>query len=180
MKTPILVAALVIFAGIPAALDAQTRSTTEGQFGTITVTSSSTLAPQSGSSYGPGNAMDGNGGTAWVEGAADDGIGQWIKVSFDSPMKISSIYFVNGYGKSAGAFKNNNRARDVEISTQNGSYTRTVPDAKEEMKILLPPELAGKKTTWVKLTIKSVYPGAKWKDTAIGEFRPDLEEHNYE
>jgi len=38
--------------------------------------------------------------------------------------------------------------------------------------------MAGKKTRWAKRTIKGVYPGTKSKDTAIGEFRPDLEEHN--
>jgi hypothetical protein len=161
-------------------LGAQTKSVQETQFGRITVTTSSTLAPQSGNNYSPLNAIDGNNRTAWVEGSAADGIGEWIKVSYDSPKKISSISVANGYGKSATSYSANGRVKDVEIATGNGSFVRTIPDTKEEFKVLLPPGMAGKMTRWVKLTIKSVYPGTKYKDTALGEFIPDLEEHNYE
>jgi hypothetical protein len=180
MKRFIFAMTLVAALCFSLTLGAQTRSTIDGQFGRITITSSSTLAPQGKNSYAPGNVMDGNDRTAWVEGASGNGVGQWIKVGFDSPAKISSIYFKNGYGKSASAFKKNARVRDIEISTQSGSYVRTVPDQRAEMKILLPRKLADKKTKWVKLTIKSIYPGTKYKDTAITEFVPDLEEHNYE
>ncbi|MFA4875027.1 MAG: discoidin domain-containing protein [bacterium] len=158
---------------------AQTKSVQEGQFGRIVVTTSSTLAHQAGNSYSPINAIDGNGRTAWVEGAAGDGIGEWIKVSYDSPMPIDGIYFNNGYGKTAKSYSENGRVREAEIATENGSFVKTLLDKKEEIQIRLPANMAGKKTRWVKLTIKSVYPGTKYKDTAIGEFRPNLEEHNY-
>jgi hypothetical protein len=179
MKTPLVsicCAALLLATATTAS--AQTTFVEETQFGKITVTTSSTLAPQAGNSYAPGKLMDGDVRTAWVEGAAGDGIGEWVKVSYDSPMKISSIYFANGYGKTAKSYSENSRIRDAEISTEAGSFSRTLPDAKEEMKIQLPPGMAGKKTRWVKITIKSVYPGTKYKDTAFAEFRPDLEEHN--
>jgi hypothetical protein len=52
---------------------AQTRSTLMGQFGSLTMISSSTLVPQSGNSYAPLNVMDGDQRTVWVEGAAGDG-----------------------------------------------------------------------------------------------------------
>lgn len=159
---------------------AQTRQVEEGQFGRTTITTSSTLAPQSGNSYAPLNASDGDNRTAWVEGAAGDGVGEWLKVSYDSPKKISSIYFSNGYGKSAKSYTENSRVRDAEIATEAGSFVRTLPDSREEMKIQLPPAMAGKATRWVKITIKGIYPGSKYQDTAIGEFRPDLEEHDGE
>ena len=168
------IAALFLLANEAAA---QTRQVEEGQFGRTTITTSSTLAPQAGNSYAPLNAYDGNNRTAWVEGAAGDGVGQWFKVSYDSPQKISSIYFANGYGKSAKSYTENSRVRDAEIATEAGSFVRTLPDAKQEMKIQLPPRMAGKSTRWVKMTIKGVYPGTKYQDAAIGEFRPDLEEH---
>lgn len=159
---------------------AQTRQSEEGQFGTITVQTSSTLSPQAGNSYAPLLAIDGDNRTAWVEGAAGDGTGQWLKVSYDSPQRISSIFFANGYGKSAKSYAENSRVRDAEIATEAGSFVRTLPDTKQEMKIQLPPQMAGKATRWVRITIKGVYPGTKYPDTAIGEFRPDLEEHGGE
>jgi hypothetical protein len=95
-------------------------------------------------------------------------------------MKISSIYVANGYAKSDKSYSENSRIKDVEVSTENGSFAASLADMKSEIKLLLPSHLAGKKTRWVKLTIRSVYPGARFHDTALNEFRPDLEEHNYE
>lgn len=178
MKTFFSIIVLSVVAVMPDGL-AQTRSSVRGQFGTITVTTSSALAPQAGNSYGAGNADDADPRTAWVEGAAGDGIGEWIQVSYDAPMPISSIYFSNGYGKNAKAYSGNSRVREGEIATENGSFLTTLADTNQETTIRLPAPLAGKKTRWVKLTIRSVFPGMTYKDTAIGEFRPDLEEHNY-
>lgn len=161
--------------------DAQTKSSESTQFGIITITTSSTLAAQAGNSYAPMKAMDGDNRTAWVEGAEGDGIGEWIKINYESPMPISGIYFNNGYGKTKKSYAENGRVKEALIETANGSFTKVLADTNEEVQIRIPPNMGGPKhpTKWVKLTIKSVYPGAKYKDTAIAEFRPDLEEHNY-
>ncbi len=182
MKKPIFLlpvsAILILSAASPA--DAQTRFVEETQFGKVVVTTSSTLPPQAGNSYAPGKLMDGDTRTAWVEGAAGDGVGEWIKVTYESPMKIRRIYFANGYGKTDKSYRENGRIRDAEISTEAGSFRTTLPDKNGEQTISLPASMAGKKTRWVKLAIKSVYPGTKYEDTAFAEFRPDLEEMNYE
>lgn len=179
MKTILLVVPCIALLFSASAL-AQTKFVEETQFGKVTVTTSSTLAPQAGNSYAPGKLMDGDVQTAWVEGAAGDGIGEWVKVSYESPMRISRIFFANGYGKTAKSYGENGRIKDAEISTEAGSFTRTLPDSKGETTIELPASMAGKKTRWVKLTIKSVYPGTKHKDTAFAEFRPDIEGHNFD
>ena len=177
---PLAVPVVVLLVVVAATAAAQTRFVEETQFGKITVTTSSTLPPQAGNSYAPGKLMDGDTRTAWVEGAADDGVGEWIKVTYDSPMRIKRIYFANGYGKTDKSYRENGRIRDAEISIEAGSFTTTLPDGNGEQTISLPASMAGKKTRWVKLAIKSVYPGTKYEDTAFAEFRPDLEEMNYE
>ena len=178
--TGVIIAIVIMVGAVSFDAAAQTRGTLEGQFGRITVTSSSTLGSQAGNSYAPLNAIDGDGKTAWIEGAAGDGIGEWLKVSYGAPQKISSIYIANGYGKSTKSYQTNGRIREAEIATENGSFLPVLKDMNDEIKITMPSTMAGKPTRWVKITIKSVYPGTTYKDTALGEFRPDLEENNYE
>ena len=179
-KIGVIVGIAMVLGAVSFNAAAQTRGVLEGQFGKITVTSSSTLAPQAGNSYAPINAIDGDGRTAWIEGASGDGIGEWLKVSYDAPKKIRSIYIANGYGKSTKSYRSNSRIREAEIATENGSFLPVLRDENDEIKITMPANMAGTPTRWVKITIKSVYPGTVYKDTALGEFRPDLEENNYE
>lgn len=175
-----LVSGLLAILFFPLCLHAESVRLEEGQFGRIVLTSSSSLAPQSGNTYGPRQAFDGDGRTAWIEGAVGDGVGEWFEVRFSSSMKISRVYIANGYGKTKRSYLENGRIREASIATESGSAIITLADSNEERAIRLPPGLAGKKTRWIKLTILSVYPGNKFQDTALGEFRPDLEEHNYE
>ncbi|HPQ82012.1 MAG TPA: discoidin domain-containing protein [bacterium] len=179
-KTIAMMSCAALFTAAAYAAEAQTGFVEQTQFGKITVTTSSTLPPQAGNSYAPGKLMDGDVRTAWVEGAPGDGIGEWIRVAYESPMRINRIYFANGYGKTEKSYRENGRIKGAEISTEAGSFTKTLSDVKGEQTIELPKAMAGKKTRWIKLTIKSVYPGTKYKDTAFAEFRPDLEENNYE
>ena len=177
---PSLLTCLVATVLLSLSAQAETVRLPESQFGRIVLISSSSLKPQAGNTYGPRQAFDGENRTAWVEGVAGDGIGEWFEVRFEQPMKISTVYIANGYGKTSRSYQENGRIREASISTEAGSGIITLADSNAEKAIRLPANLAGKKTRWVRLTILSVYPGGKYPDTALGEFRPDLEEHNYE
>jgi len=171
---------LIVTALLTLPAQADTTRLPDGQFGRIVLISSSSLKPQAGNFYGSRQAFDGDSKTAWVEGVAGDGIGEWFEVRFEQPMKISTVYIANGYGKTGRSYQENGRVREASISTEAGSGIISLVDSNEEKAVRLPANLAGKKTRWVRLTILSVYPGSKYPDTALGEFRPDLEEHNYE
>jgi hypothetical protein len=56
----------------------------------------------------------------------------------------------------------------------------TLKDVPGEQTIKIPAKIRNQKTEFVKLTIESVYRGSKWRDTLLNEFRPDLEEYNYQ
>lgn len=42
-------------------------------------------------SEGPGSAFDGNPSTAWVGNATHDSVGQWVSITFDRPVPLTSI-----------------------------------------------------------------------------------------
>jgi hypothetical protein len=139
--------------------------------GSITYCASSVLAPQYGFTYGPEKIADGRLDTAWVpgQGAHGDGIGEWILVQFDSPRSISTIELLNGYRKNADIFSKNNRVREVEIVSSSGDrLIYTMHDGSNPESISMG-ELSN--VEWVQLIIRSVYRGAKYRDTAISELR---------
>ncbi|CAN7451040.1 hypothetical protein LJR030_004652 [Rhizobium sp. LjRoot30] len=133
--------------------------------GSATVCVSSILEPQLGSRYGSVNLTDGRGSTAWVEGAAGDGIGEYIAIEFDAPVSISGMEVANGYGKNADLFEKNSRVRNFSLSTSRGDrQSIALRDERDWQTIGMSlPE----KTKWLVLTISSVYPGWKYQDTAI-------------
>lgn len=161
---------------------AQTRSVAfeNTQFGKWVVTTSSTLKPQAGNNYAPKNAVDGNDKTAWAEGVKGDGIGEAITITFESPQKIGTIYVKNGYGTTSTRWKQNNRIKKADIQMAGGMFPVFLKDTLEEQVIKIPPQIRNTKTEFVKLTIRKVYRGSKRRDTLLNEFRPDLEEYNYE
>jgi len=161
---------------------AQTRSVAfaNTQFGKWVVTTSSTLKPQAGNNYAPKNAVDGNDKTAWAEGVKGDGIGESIMITFEGPQKIGTIYVKNGYGTTSTRWKQNNRIKKANIQMAGGMFPVFLKDKPGEQTVKVPAKIRNTRTKFVKLTIEKVYRGSKWRDTLLNEFRPDLEEYNYE
>jgi len=112
-------------------------------------------------------ATDGSWNTVWVEGAAGDGVGEWVQVQLDSPVTVSKIGIVNGYGKGS-RYLENARVRDAELKFSDETTQRLHLADSNDMQYF---EVRPNTTTWVRLTILSVYPGTRWDDTAIGEIR---------
>jgi len=129
---------------------------------------SSVLEPQYGFNYNPRNLVDGDLKTAWVEGKPGNGEGESLVVDLDGPRTITAVQVMNGYHKNERLFLANSRVSVAELQFSNG-YTRLVPlaDAPGVQTI----EVGRQKAEWMRFTIRSVYPGKKYQDTAITELR---------
>jgi hypothetical protein len=153
------------------------RTGQPGQFGTISYCASSVLAPQGGRSYGPRQGA-GGAGTAWVEGVRGDGVGQWLQVRWSDGACFRTVVIRNGYGRNRAIFLGNNRVRTAHLTASDGLSLRlNLADSNAEQTIRLPRIV---KARWLRLTIRSVYRGSRWRDTAISAFYADLEELNYD
>lgn len=102
----------------------------------------------------------------WAEGITGSGIGEWIEK--ESIFKTNSILLLNGYvdPKHPDYFYKNERLKDIEIITEDGIYEYTLEDSPQLQILELPNYVSGK----IKIKIKSVYPGTKYKDTCLSFF----------
>jgi VWFA-related protein len=114
------------------------------------------------------NAIDGDTNTAWVEGAAGAGIGEWIEFSANRPQTVTEIRIMNGYFKSEDLYYKNNSIRRLLISADGISMESTLlqdPGGEQVISFAQPIE-----TTTLRLTILDVYAGnADFEDTCISE-----------
>ncbi len=116
------------------------------------------------------NTVDGSYRTAWVENADDDGIGEWIELSFDRTYTINGIEISNGYKKSADLYAKNNRPHEVRLHFSDGSYQDySLDDVFEGAQRLTFPKRVT--TNLVRIEIRSVYAGTTYQDTCITELQ---------
>lgn len=102
----------------------------------------------------------------WVPGKShEEGIGQWVELSADTTQYVSGIKVLNGYHKNSETWRNNNRVKLCRVSFSDGSEKEFILDDTMDMITLNFGEVIP--TTSVRVTIGSVYYGAKWNDTAI-------------
>lgn len=134
---------------------------------------SSTLLSQGKASYQPKNVMDEDPTTVWVEGKPDFGVGEFLEVIME-PWS-NGIYLLNGYQSSRTAWENNSRVKQMQVSV-NGVVVCLV-DLTDRMGVQhfeLPSSALDLFATQagevvIRFTIMEIYPGLKWKDTAISE-----------
>lgn len=82
-------------------------------------TASSALRPQGRNRYDAALAVDAHRETAWCEGVAGSGLGEWIEVDVArSPVAraITSFAFIPGYARDDRSFQRNNRVVRVRVS----------------------------------------------------------------
>jgi hypothetical protein len=130
-------------------------------------TASSTLKPEA--AYHTGNLFDGRKEFCWVEGNTQNaGEGATITFNFNNQkINLTALQIWNGYQRSDDHFQSNARLRDFEISAPGGvAKTYTLRDTKAGQRIELATPFNGSELT---LTIKSVYPGKRYKDLAISD-----------
>ncbi len=130
---------------------------------------SSALKATSTNSYRATNLIDGDLTTAWEEGAAGPGLGEWVRFDFSRPVTIARIEIANGCQKDEERFQGNPRVKAVKVEYSNGmSELIDLADSTEPQSIKPGTTEA---VDWVKLTIVSVYEGDQWEDTALSEVR---------
>jgi hypothetical protein len=134
-----------------------------------TVAASSFLKEPDGTEYPPENLNAWN--EAWVEGAEGDGIGESITLTLKKPANVNQVGLRNGYTKSRELYFANNRAAQFKVSVNGGqAFKINVPDEfleTERFWFDLPKSAAPVKT--IKFEISDVYPGTRYKDTAISD-----------
>ncbi len=147
------------------------------------VTASSTL--DDNPSYRPQNDADGNAKTAWCEGAAGTGKGEWIRYDFAAPVQVVGFALTPKYAKDKATMFNNGRVKRLRIELE-GGFSRTAEFKDDDERVAFgaaqldyslpmidfkadPTLKKPVKSTWVRLTIEEVFPGKKFQDTCISE-----------
>ncbi|MDI7268714.1 MAG: protein kinase [Myxococcota bacterium] len=127
-------------------------------------------------------AMDGTSDTAW--GVRGDPAGQWIEIMVAPPAPLRAVWVQSGYVKIAShgldVFTANRRLRDVEVMVTgaDGEAFR-VPHTFEDSRAwhALPlPGPNGLRVSTVRITIRRVYEGVRWKDTHVSEILVDVDD----
>ena len=116
----------------------------------------------------PKNLVDTDLKTAWVEGKTGHGEGESLVVELNGQRTVTAIQVMNGYHKNERLFLANSRVHLAELQFSNGDMRQiSLADAPGLQTI----DVGRQEATWVRFTIRSVYAGDKYKDTAITEFR---------
>lgn len=111
------------------------------------------------------NLYDDEVNTAWFEGVGGEGVGEYVEMTFFTPIDVSSVSIANGYGKSSAAFTNNARVKALAITANNKTTVLNLQDNPHTHRYALDLKQVDK----IRLTIQAVYPGEKYKDTGLSE-----------
>ena len=119
------------------------------------------------------NAHDSSYKTVWVEGKPDYGIGESLLYYFkaNSP-RVNKIIIFNGYLKSKDLWRDNSRVKKFKVYTNNNLIAvLELKDtmAQQEFEITPVSSKVKNKDLILRFEIVEVYPGSKFKDTAITE-----------
>lgn len=131
----------------------------------VEVEASSELPAGGDGTYDATNLVDGDPTTAWNEAASGDGTGEWVELRLAEPAAVRRLLLWNGYQKEE-RFAQHPRVRSLSIQAGDRSFTVTLLDDEGPMSVDLP---APVRTDTVRLTIGSVYPGARYNDAALSE-----------
>ena len=141
---------------------------------------SSALSASRVSNYAAANIHDFDLQTAWVEGKEDYGIGEEIDIRFDKlgeHLKVTHIEINNGYCKSEKAWKENSRVKKLALYVEGKLLGNLNLADTYQKQIFDIGKLEGNSKEKLTLTFRilEVYPGIKYKDTAISEINFDGE-----
>jgi LysM repeat protein len=136
-----------------------------------TASASSFLPTDRWGQYQPWMATDGALGTAWTEGVAGSGVGQWIMLSFPGTIEVHSISMDVGYDENADIFYKNNRIKRATLIFSTGEQIELGFADRRGMQEIPLVRAPGPniQTTYVKVVINEVFPGWKYDDTCLAE-----------
>jgi hypothetical protein len=171
-----------LFAGVPAAearhIEVERLEFTSGPAEEArdltpfaTTTASSHLPTDHDGQYQSWIATDGAIETAWVEGAAGSGLGEWVQLTFPGTIEVHSIGLDVGYDRDADIFAKNNRIKEVTLIFSNGEQVELGLADTRGMQTIPLVRAPGPniETTFVKVVIDAVYPGSTYDDTCLAE-----------
>jgi hypothetical protein len=120
-------------------------------------------------SYGPGNLLDGDKATAWIECAKGPGIGQWLEFDFGRERKLTAVDLYIGYQRvendeHGDRYDFNVRPKQILVTTATQSFSQPLEDRRDAQRIVLD----GSPTRTLKITVEDVYL-AKDKDCSFSE-----------
>ena len=135
------------------------------------VSASSQLPSDRYGGYSPYAAIDGAKETSWVEGVSGPGIGEWIQLRFLGTIELRALAFAVGFDKSADLFARNNRIKSATVVFSNGERTTIDFEDTRGLQNFAMARAPGPniETTFVKVIIDEVYPGARYDDTCLAE-----------
>jgi hypothetical protein len=140
-----------------------------GSFGQAYATATSVSPTEGGVTHGPELVLDGLAYTAWNTNL--NGVGQSITLTVSSDQPVTGLNIMNGYNKISASgndlYYANARAKEILVEYEGGSKTFTLEDLKGEYQKLSFGSTVD--TYWIKITIKSVYPGTMYDDCCISE-----------
>ena len=138
-----------------------------------TVSASSHLRTDRWGQYQPWMATDSRRETAWVEGVAGSGVGEWIELTFPGTIEVYSISLDIGYDKNADVFTKNNRIKRVTLIFSNGERVELGFADRRGMQEIPLVRAPGPniETTYVRVVIEEVFPGWKYDDTCLAEIQ---------
>jgi len=120
--------------------------------------------------YAPANLFDGRNDTAWVENDPGDGIGETITLEFGRDRQLAGFEIMNGYDKDQRTWSNNSRVSRFELAMSDGRrIAAELPDRRGMNSFEFGAPVY---TRSLELTILDVYPGDKYRDTAISQLLP--------
>lgn len=132
----------------------------------VSWTASSSAPEAEGANYEAKNGGDAKQSSFWLEGDAGSGLGASLQADFGAEKTLSSIMIWPGAWVTYNYWVHYNRPKLVVLEFSDGSTQEvTLPDEFKPYTVAL----AGKKTSSVKIRIKSVYNGDAFPDTAISE-----------
>jgi hypothetical protein len=148
--------------------------------GPTVITASSSLRDRS-NRFAAESAHDFELGTAWVEGAPDHGVGEYLEYTFDmreqpeTQVAINAVTVVNGYNRSTKLWKANGRVKRLKMYVDGREHAileledTALPQRLQFAEV----SLAGGRVIRFRFEIVDVYPGSRHTDTAISELEFD-------
>ena len=120
--------------------------------------------------YDPELVADGDFATAWCENASGTGTGEWVSINCNSEKWTHGVRIVNGYPRRDDIYYRNCRCKEVRIDLSDGYSTQvTLDDLYNGWQAVDFGDYH--KTSYIRLTIVSVYQGSEWEDTLVAEMQ---------
>ena len=123
---------------------------------------------QPGLNASPERMLDGRDTTAWQEGVEGDGIGEGVTFILDQEYNVRFFIVKLGAWRKDSAWKQNNRPATLTFEVGDETFEMAFPDEKTEFCIELSRDVPA---SIISFRIDSVYPGTKFEDTVVTNFK---------